>query len=104
MRSCGSLSRSYGIEAVMHYPFAGARWFPIIFLFLIAPSAEAQNEAVVPVEGQPLAANIDRVVRALESLGAPLPAETTAALAETVKARDSRALQEGLDPHVLFVV
>ena len=29
---------------------------------------------VVPVEGQPLAANVERVVRAMESLGAPLPA------------------------------
>jgi hypothetical protein len=58
----------------------------------------------VPVEAQPLAANIDRVVRALESVGAPLSADTADALAKAGAIRDGSALQKALDPNVLFVV
>jgi hypothetical protein len=66
--------------------------------------ALAQAPSVVPVEGQPLAANVDRVARTLESLGAPLSAGATAALAEAGTARDAGALQERLDRDVLLVV
>ncbi len=60
--------------------------------------------AVVPVEGQPLAANVQRVAEALAYLGAPLPAETRRELTTAGQARDGRKLQEILDPGVLFVV
>jgi EF hand len=58
----------------------------------------------VEVEGQPLAANVTRLLQALEFLGAPLPADATTALEAAVKARDARKIQEILDPHALVVV
>jgi hypothetical protein len=58
----------------------------------------------VEVEGQPLAANANRLLEALQFLGAPLAAETTQKLQVAVKARDARKIQELLDPHVLVVV
>jgi hypothetical protein len=64
----------------------------------------AQRLAPVTVEGQPLAANIQRVVDALEYLGAPLPADVRADLAKAGRARDAAKLQELLDPRVLLLV
>ncbi len=64
----------------------------------------AQAPEVVDVEGQPLAANVERLLAALDSLGAPLPAAKTAALQEAIKARDAKKIQGLLDPHVLVVV
>ena len=65
----------------------------------------AQGLEAVPVEGQPLAANIERVVRALESLGAPLPSgDARRALRSAALRETSAALQRELDPHVLLVV
>ena len=58
----------------------------------------------VAVEGQPLAANINRLLQALDMLGAPLSNEMTTALTAAAKARDAAKLQALLDPRVLFVV
>ena len=60
--------------------------------------------AFVPVEAQPLAANIDRVVQALDYLGVPLPADVRAALERAGRDRDARALQQFLDSRVLLDV
>jgi hypothetical protein len=60
--------------------------------------------APVAVEGQPLAANIRRVVVALDSLGAPLPADLRAGLAKAGEARDAARLQALLDARVLLTV
>jgi hypothetical protein len=56
----------------------------------------------VEVEGQPLAANVERLAEALEVLGTPLPA----GLRDALKAagRDGRKIQQALDPRVLLVV
>src|SRR5438270_282517 len=67
-------------------------------------AASGQTLEPVEVEGQPLAANVRRLLAALEYLGAPLPAATAAALREGADARDARKLQQLLDPHVLLVV
>lgn len=56
----------------------------------------------VEVEGQPLAANIERVAQALDFLGSPLPAALQAALKEA--GQDPKQLQLALDPRVLLVV
>lgn len=58
----------------------------------------------VAVEGQPLAANVQRVVEALEFLGAPLTRDKQVALAAAGQARDAAKLQQSLDSQVLFVV
>src|SRR5262245_59880205 len=59
---------------------------------------------VIAVEGQPLAANIRRVIQALDVLGHSLPAEATTDLLSAAKARDHARLQTLLDRHVLLVV
>ncbi len=59
---------------------------------------------IVQVEGQPLAANIQRVVDALDQIGAPLGAELRARLKQAGRTRDAAALQALLDPHVLLAV
>ena len=59
---------------------------------------------VSDVEGQPVAANAERLAKALDMLGAPLPADTAAALKAAVTQQDAKAVQAALDPQVLFVV
>ena len=56
------------------------------------------------VEGQPLAANVQRLITTLDYLGQPLPPELVGELEEAVKNRDGERLQELLDPRVLAVV
>ena len=69
-------------------------------LALVALLALSQDP--VEVEGQPLAANVERLQQALEFLGAPLPAETQAALKEAGK--DAKKIQQALDRHALVLV
>jgi hypothetical protein len=64
----------------------------------------ADPPPVVDVEGQPVAANAERLVKALDFLGAPLPAEAGKALAKAIADKDAMKVQEALDRHVLFVV
>ncbi|HEV3386902.1 MAG TPA: CehA/McbA family metallohydrolase [Gemmata sp.] len=56
------------------------------------------------IEGQPLAANVNRVAKALEILGAPLAVATLKELSTAIDAKDARAIQQALDKNVLFVV
>lgn len=58
----------------------------------------------IEVEGQPLASNVQRLIQALEFLGAPLPSEMTNALQVAGRARDARKIQQLLDRQVLLVV
>src|SRR6266487_2261126 len=78
------------------------------FLCLLAAAATVQGqnaaELRVPVEGQPLSANITRVLHALDFLGAPLPSETIKGLEAAAQAQDADRLQELIDPHVLLLV
>lgn len=59
---------------------------------------------VTDVDAQPLAANLKRVAEALEALGQEWPKETVRALAAATDAKDVRAIQKAVDPHVLVVV
>jgi hypothetical protein len=56
----------------------------------------------VDVEGQPLAANVERLQQALDFLGAPLSPETQAALKAAGK--DAKKVQQALDPQALLIV
>ena len=56
------------------------------------------------VEGQPLGANVERVIAALEYLGAPLRASLATELRQAAQARHAARLQTLLDPHVLAVL
>ena len=69
-----------------------------------AAIARADDLPVVTVEGQPLAANVRRVMQALELVGQALPVEVTAKLEAAAKERDQAALQATLDKHVLLAV
>ena len=64
----------------------------------------AQEFPPVAVEGQPLAANVQRVLQTLNFLGVPLPAATTKELQAAIKDRDAKKLQQILDHHVLTIV
>lgn len=77
---------------------------PLVALLVSAGTVQAQPLELVSVEGQPLAGNVQRVLQALDYLGAPLPREKTAALEAAVKERDAKKLQQLLDPHVLVLV
>jgi len=77
----------------------------LIVLFAIAIACLAVDD--IPkesVDGQPLGANIQRVIQALESSGHPLPRATSEALMRAAKDRDAMQLQKLLDPHVMLVV
>jgi hypothetical protein len=75
-------------------------------LFALAATVQSQDtvEFRVPVEGQPLAANITRVLQALQFLGAPLPGDVAKELEDAGQTHDADRLQKLLDPHVLWVV
>ncbi len=81
-------------------------WAPALILGLAAGATplRADKLEVVATEGQPLAANAGRLLEALQFLGNPLSAETTAALKAAITARDGRKIQEVLDPQVLLQV
>ena len=65
---------------------------------------EQRMVEVISVDGQPLAANIQRLIDALEYLGVPLPKEMQKELLKAGKLRDAKKIQELLDPSVLLVV
>jgi hypothetical protein len=66
--------------------------------------ARADKLPIVETEGQPLAANAQRVLETLQFLGTPLPSEATTALQTAIKARDAKKIQELLDPQVWVAV
>jgi len=77
----------------------------LAFVGMLCPThLLAQKLEPVEVEGQPLAANAERLSKALEFLGAPLPAEKNSALQAAIKARDAAKIQGLLDPQALLVV
>ncbi|MCA9218309.1 MAG: CehA/McbA family metallohydrolase [Planctomycetales bacterium] len=72
----------------------------------LACSAAAEIEVPVAddVDGQPLGANVKRLIQALDYLGHPLPEKTKTQLEAAARSRDADLLQAVLDEHVLFVV
>ena len=71
---------------------------------LYSAPASAQKLEKVEVDGQPLAANVQRLVQALEFLGAPLPQSVADRLRKAADERDAAKLQAILDPLVLVQV
>ncbi len=88
--------------------FLGRRPLLLCLLLAVVTSAcvwaDDAKPTVVEVEGQPLAANVARLLEALEFLGTPLAGNTKTALQKAIDERDARKLQTLLDPHVLTVV
>jgi len=71
---------------------------------LICMQAHGEVPVVEDVDGQPLGANVKRLLAALEYLGAPLPEGLSRQLREAANKRDAAKLQQLLDQQVLFVV
>jgi hypothetical protein len=80
-----------------------ARWITgaLIILGTILPGSSQEQ---VQVEGQPLAANVLRLMKALDYLGTPLDVKLAEALSEAAGNRHAMRLQDLLDPHVLVAV
>lgn len=77
----------------------------LLILSLATPAAAVEAPPIVSdVEGQPVAANAERLMKALDFLGAPLDAATAKELKTAIDARDAKKVQESLDKKVLFVV
>ena len=115
MRSPPLVYAQTGIHEV--YPHPGRdlirRRFNMIYrvslllaVLLLAPGIiKADTLSIVDgVEGQPLGQNVERVMKALEFLGFPLPADTAKELAVAAAAKNSKKIQEILDPRVLLQV
>lgn len=87
-------------------PRATACWFALILLSV--PVAAQQPVRTAPVELQPLAAHVKRLVEALDYLGAPLAPVDKQALAQALNETDagwaSRAIQDILDKYRLIDV
>jgi hypothetical protein len=91
--------------AVSRYRWLGVAAVAVLASLWPLGSVSAQQDIPpVPVEGQPLAANVNRVLQALDFLGSPLPADATRELQAAVKAKDATKIQQLLDKHVLTVV
>lgn len=82
-----------------------AALFLLVVTFgLSNPLVVADTVPKVSVDGQPLGANVLRLIESLEYIGQPFPAGTAQSLRTAAKQRDSKKLQQILDQHVLFVV
>src|SRR4051812_25479662 len=84
------------------------RHLAFLVCFLLGQASSLLADEAVPirstVEGQPLAANVVRVIDALRLVGAPLNQNLETELARAARQREAKRLQELLDPQVLFVV
>jgi hypothetical protein len=99
-----SSRKCLGVFTLNPKPFGAVVVCSLVLATLAVRAARAQKLETVEVEGQPLAANVKRLVESLEYLGAPMPAEVSAHLKEAADARDAQKLQQLLDPYVLLVV
>ena len=75
--------------------------FALATLFAISNLASAQT---INVEGQPLASNARRLLKAMEFLGHPVPKNDVEAIEAAANNQDAHKLQQLLDPHVLLMV
>ena len=86
------------------FAFGVAERVAIIAVLMLWPFCRADDVARRAVEGQPLAANIQRLISALESLGAPLEQSKPDEIQKAIASEDTSALQTLLDPLALFVI
>jgi hypothetical protein len=67
-------------------------------------AAADELPVVSDVEGQPLAANAERLKQSLDLLGSPLSREIGTKLGDAIGSQDAGRIQSVLDPHVLLQV
>lgn len=75
----------------------------LVFTLLLGRVALADSLPIGEVDGQPLAANVKRVIEAMQFLGSPLPVDEAEKLNAAGKERDVKQLQKLLDPRVLLL-
>ncbi len=73
-------------------------------LLILAPLAAADLPTVGDVDGQPLGQNAERLIKTLEFLGTPLPADVAKQLTAASADRDAKKIQQLLDSRVLLQV
>ena len=78
--------------------------FPLIAVIALLAITSIAHAQIIDVEGQPLAENARRVLRAFNDLGHALPADQAAAIEKAAAAQDAAKLQELLNPHALLLV
>ena len=101
---CERTGGSQFAEAHRSTPATATALLIAVALFVVARPTLCQDLAVTPVDGQPLAANVLRLIDALAYLGRPLPLATRDSLRDAASRRDADAIQRQLDPHVLLSV
>lgn len=78
-------------------------WFVAWAALALGPGvAKSAELPVIEAPGQPVAANVERLLKTLEMLGAPLAEDP--ALQTALRNQNAAAIQKALDPHVLFFV
>ncbi len=76
-----------------------------ITLFALAlPRLAAEVPLVPDVEPQPLAANLERLIRTLEMIGQPLDDATKGRLKKAIESGDAEAMQKAIDTQVFVAV
>ncbi|MCO6458346.1 MAG: CehA/McbA family metallohydrolase [Pirellulaceae bacterium] len=88
-------------------PLAKSRTILLTWFVLCLAGVAGVRAAELPVaevEGQPLAANVTRLLEALRFLGAPLDRNSENELRLAIGKRDATRIQQLLDPHVLVAV
>ena len=78
-----------------------------VLILSIACLTTGQAQTALPnvnVEGQPLGANVARLVQAMGFLGMPLPKSVVEKLNHAIRDRDAETIQLILDSHVLVAV
>jgi hypothetical protein len=81
------------------------RSLAVCILFVIAISMQPPSSAAdapVAVDGQPLAANVERMLKTLDVLGAALADD--AELKKAIAEHDAATIQKRIDPNVLLIV
>jgi hypothetical protein len=75
-----------------------------VAICLLCQVCNADDVARRAADGQPLAANVQRLISALDSLGAPLEQSRCDEVGQAIASEDSSALQTLIDPLALFVI
>ena len=80
-------------------------FLPLVFVLAFTHTLlAADNPPIVSEEGQPVAANVERVLKSLDFLGKPLAKDLTKSLTTAIEKQDAAGIQKLLDDRVVFVV
>lgn len=71
--------------------------------FMACATEPTASLPIGEVDGQPLAANVKRIIEAMQFLGSPLPRDEVEKLSAAGKERDAKQIQKLLDPRVLLL-